>query len=135
MSSAVKVGRVILIFAFTLSGFAHLFTPEVFLPLMPPIFPEPMNWIYISGAMELIAALLLALKIQGGPTLAFVTLLAVWPGNWWMAIEFTQSGDVAGAVFAWARLPLQLFLFYFALKSPVEVYFKVPKKQQRVTAS
>ena len=121
MSNAVKVGRVILIFAFTLSGFAHLFTPEVFLPLMPPIFPEPLNWIYVSGAMELVAALLLAMKIQGGPTLAFVTLLAVWPGNWWMAIEFTQSGDVAGAIIAWLRVPLQLALFEFALRSPVEV--------------
>jgi uncharacterized membrane protein len=95
MTNAVKVGRVILIVAFTFSGFAHLFAADMFLPLMPPVFPEPLNWIYVSGAMELIAALLLALKIQGGPTLAFITLLAVWPGNWWMAIEATADGDIA----------------------------------------
>ena len=128
MTNAVRVGRVILIFAFTLSGFAHLFAAEMFLPLMPPIFPEPLNWIYVSGAMELIAALLLALKIQGGPTLAFITLLAVWPGNWWMAIEATADGDIATIIFTYLRLPLQIPLFYFALKSPVEVYFKTPKR-------
>lgn len=128
MTNAVKVGRVILIFAFTFSGFAHLFAAEMFLPLMPPIFPEPLNWIYVSGAMELIAALLLALKIQGGPSLAFITLLAVWPGNWWMAIEATAEGDIGAIVFTYLRLPLQIPLFYFALKSPVEVYFKTPKR-------
>ena len=128
MTNAVKVGRVILIVAFTLSGFAHLFAADMFLPLMPPIFPDPLNWIYVSGAMELVAALLLALKIQGGPTLAFVTLLAVWPGNWWMAIEATADGDIAEIIFTYLRLPLQIPLFYFALKSPVEVYFKTPKR-------
>lgn len=128
MNNAVKVGRVILIVAFTLSGFAHLFAADMFLPLMPPIFPEPLNWIYVSGAMELIAALLLALKIQGGPTLAFITLLAVWPGNWWMAIEATADGDIATMIFTYLRLPLQIPLFYFALKSPVEVYFKTPRR-------
>ncbi|MDR9444444.1 MAG: hypothetical protein RI530_05830 [Microbacteriaceae bacterium] len=121
MNNAVRVGRVILIFAFTLSGFAHLFVAEMFLPLMPPVFPEPLNWIYVSGAMELIAALLLALKIQGGPTLAFITLLAVWPGNWWMAIEATADGDALLATISWIRVPLQLPLFVFALRSPVEV--------------
>lgn len=124
MSNSVKVGRVILIFAFTFSGFAHLFAAEGFLPLMPPIFPEPLNWIYVSGAMELVAALLLAMKIQGGPTLAFVTLLAVWPGNWWMAIEATASEDIVMIVISYLRLPLQIPLMYFALKSPVGVYFK-----------
>ena len=128
MSNAVKVGRVILIVAFTVSGFAHLFAAEMFLPLMPPVFPEPLNWIYVSGAMELIAALLLALKIQGGPTLAFITLLAVWPGNWWMAIEATADRDIAEIIFTYLRLPLQIPLFYFALKSPVEVYFKTPRR-------
>jgi len=128
MNNAVKVGRVILIVAFTLSGFAHLFAAEMFLPLMPPVFSEPLNWIYISGAMELIAALLLTLKIQGGPTLAFVTLLAVWPGNWWMAIEATAGGDITTIVISYLRLPLQIPLFYFALKSPVEVYFKTPAR-------
>ena len=127
MSDAVKVGRVILIVAFTVSGFAHLFAADLFLPLMPPIFPEPLNWIYVSGAMELLAALLLAMKIQGGPLLAFVTLLAVWPGNWWMAIEATAGDDLVATIIAWARLPLQLPLLYFAWKSPVEVYFKTPK--------
>ena len=120
-SNALKVGRVILIFAFTLSGFAHLFAAEMFLPLMPPVFSEPLNWIYVSGAMELLAALLLALKIQGGPILAFITLLAVWPGNWWMAIEATADGDIPLAVVSWIRVPLQLPLFVFALRSPVEV--------------
>jgi hypothetical protein len=64
---------------------------------------------------------LLAMKIQGGPTLAFVTLLVVWPGNWWMAIEATSAGDVGLAIASWIRVPLQLPLFVFALRSPVEV--------------
>lgn len=126
-ASAYKVGRWIVIIAFLVSGITHLVAPESFLPLMPPVLPEPIALIVISGFAEIIAAVGLIFKVQFAPQFTFLVLLAVWPANWWLAIELTSTGEVLAAVFAWLRLPLQIPLFLFALRSPVSWYF-IPKR-------
>jgi uncharacterized membrane protein len=44
-------------------------------------------------------------------------LLAVWPANIWFAFDSLGSSDPWLIVAAWLRLPLQLPLIYFAVKS------------------
>lgn len=111
-------GSWVLVTIFTLSGFLHLINPSGFLWLMPTWLPEPMLLIYISGVMELVAAAGLLFGFRWAPLLAVVTLLAVWPANWWFAFD-SLGGDPALAVVAWLRLPLQLPLIIWAYKSPV----------------
>lgn len=113
------VGSWIVVTLFSLSGVLHLVNPEGFLWLMPPWLPEPILLIYLSGLGELVAAAGLVLKQRWAPMFTVLVLLAVWPANWWFAIDaLSTNPDLAFA--AWLRLPLQLPLLWFAYKSPVK---------------
>jgi uncharacterized membrane protein len=109
----------VLVALFSLSGLLHLINPSGFLWLMPPWLPEPMLLIFLSGVAELAAAIGLVLKLRWAPMLTAITLLAVWPANWWFAFD-SLNGDLLLAVAAWVRLPLQIPLILWALRSPVK---------------
>ena len=115
-----QVGSKIVIGAFLVSGTFHLIAPAQFLPLLPDWMPYPLALVYISGVAELVAAIGLIAKFRWAPIFTALVLLAVWPANWWAAIEATNSGEIGISVIAWLRLPLQLLLIYWALKSPVK---------------
>ena len=103
---------------FSVSGVAHLVNPESFLWLMPPFLPVPIELIVVSGVAELAAALAIVLRSKLAPLLGVGVLLAVWPANWWFAID-ALSSDPDLALFAWLRVPLQLPLIWWAWKTPV----------------
>ena len=113
-----SVGSWIVIALFMTSGVLHLVNPEGFLWLMPPFLPFPLLLVYASGVAELIAAVGLLLKARFAPLFTVLVLLAVWPANWWFAFDVLGQGDVWLAVFAWARLPLQIPLMWWAWRSP-----------------
>lgn len=113
------VGSWVIVVVFTLSGVLHLVNPSAFLWLMPPWLPEPVLLIYLSGIAELAAAIGLVLRLRWAPVFTFLTLLAIWPANWWFAID-ALSGDPTTALVAWLRLPLQIPLLIWALRSPVK---------------
>jgi uncharacterized membrane protein len=113
-----RVGALVVAALFLASGVLHLVNPGAFLWLMPPWLPLKTELIVISGVMELAAAIGLILKQRWAPMLTVITLLAVWPANWWFAIDSLSSNpDIA--LIAWLRLPLQLPLLYWAWKAPV----------------
>jgi uncharacterized membrane protein len=112
-------GSWVIITIFTLSGVLHLVNPTAFLWLMPPWLPEPMLLIYLSGIAELAAALGLLLKTRWAPIFTALTLIAIWPANWWFAFD-SLGESVWLAVAAWARLPLQIPLVFWAMRSPVK---------------
>ena len=117
--AGLPIGSWIIVFAFTASGILHLVNPNAFLWLMPPFLPFPIELIVISGVAELAAALLILVKHRFAPALTIAVLLAVWPANWWYAIDaLTNKPDLA--LFAWLRLPLQLPLIWWAWKSPTK---------------
>ena len=103
---------------FNVSGIVHLVNPAAFLWLMPPFLPFPVELVIISGVAELIAALLIVTKSRLAPYAAVAVLLAVWPANWWFAIDALSSNPDL-ALIAWLRLPLQLPLIWWAWKTPV----------------
>jgi uncharacterized membrane protein len=90
---------------------------------MPPWLPEPVLLIYLSGIAELAAALGLILKLRWAPIFTALTLIAIWPANWWFAFD-SLGKDVALAVAAWVRLPLQIPLIFWAMRSPVKAKAK-----------
>lgn len=110
----------ILVGAFLLSGLFHFLTPEVFLALMPPFLPEPTLLIYLSGALEIVCALGLIFSQRWAPLATAAVLLAIWPANWWFAIDSIGSRELWEVVLAWLRLPLQIPLIVWALRSPVK---------------
>ncbi|NBU23461.1 MAG: hypothetical protein EBS38_06090 [Actinobacteria bacterium] len=112
------VGSWVVISAFTLSGVLHLINPQGFMFLMPQWAPEPILLIYLSGVAELASALGLLLRKNWGRYLTVATLLAIWPANWWFAIN-ALNGELWLAIAAWLRLPLQIPLILWAWRNPV----------------
>ena len=115
-----QVGSKVVIGAFLVSGTFHLIAPAQFMPLLPDWTPYPLELVYLSGIAELLAAIGLIARLRWAPIFTALVLLAVWPANWRVAIEATNNAEIATAVIAWLRLPLQLPLIYCALKSPVK---------------
>ena len=95
------------------SGVLHLVSPGGFERLIPPFLGCPRAWVYVSGVVELAcAAAVLAPRTRARGGLATAALLvAVFPGNLYMAVE---PGDVPRWL-AIARLPLQVPLVLWAL--------------------
>jgi len=114
------VGSWIVIALFLTSGVLHLVNPEAFLWLMPPFLSAPIFLIYASGVAELIAAVGLLLTARFAPLFTVLVLLAVWPANWWFAIDLIGEGDLWLLVLAWLRLPLQIPLMWWAWRSPIK---------------
>ncbi len=113
-----RIGALVVAALFLASGVLHLVNPSAFLWLMPPWLPLKTELIVISGVMELAAAIGLIFKLRWAPLLTVLTLLAVWPANWWFAIDsLTTNPEIA--LIAWLRLPLQLPLLYWAYKAEV----------------
>lgn len=108
-----------IIVAFLASGTLHLINPAGFLFLLPNWTPEPYLLIYLSGIAELACAIGLLLRKDWSRYLTIATLLAVWPANWWFAIN-ALNGDLLLAVVAWLRLPLQIPLILWAWRHPVK---------------
>lgn len=102
------------------AGALHFITPASYQPLIPPQLGPPRPWIYASGVAEMGAGALLAVprtRRLGGWAIALV-LLAIWPGNWKMAIDGGYpgaSGLAASPLASWIRVPLQIPLILWAL--------------------
>ena len=118
-----KVGRGMAIMLL-LTGTGHFIVPGPVDQLVPEFLPaDPRLWTYLSGAAEIVIALMLLApigkKIAGksirlwGAYSAFALFIAVFPANINMAIEWS-SRDMPEPLFAYARLPLQFGLFYWA---------------------
>jgi len=120
-SQALKlpIGTWVIVFAFVASGSLHLVSPESFMWLMPPWLPFSIELVILSGVAEIVSAVGLILKAKRAPLFTFMVLLAVWPANWWFAIESLSSDDFWLAFAAWARLPLQIPLLLWAWRSPI----------------
>lgn len=116
--AGLPIGSWVVVLLFNVSGIVHLVNPAAFLWLMPPFLPFPIALIMISGVAEMIAALLIVTKSKLAPYAAVAVLLAVWPANWWFAIDSLSSNPDL-ALIAWLRLPLQLPLIWWAWKTPV----------------
>lgn len=118
-----KVGRGMAIMLF-ITGTSHFVVPGPFNELVPSFLPgEPDLWTFLSGVAEIVIALMLVArldkKVAGksvrlwGAYFAFALFIAVYPANINMAIEWS-SRDMPEPLFAYARLPLQFGLFYWA---------------------
>lgn len=104
------------------AGTTHFTNPDFYDPIVPEWMPgSARTWTYVSGVAELACAGLMirrsTRRLGGWATLA--TLLAVWPANWQAALDGgmkSQDPPFDSAAVAWARLPLQLPMFWGALK-------------------
>ena len=102
------------------AGTAHFVLPQSFDPIVPKWMPgSPRLVTYVSGAVELAAALLVAntrTRRLGG-IVALATFISVYPANIQAALDGGYKGfkpPFNSAATAWLRLPLQIPLFWLA---------------------
>jgi uncharacterized membrane protein len=107
-----------------ITGLGHFIFPQGLDAIVPEFLPgDPRFWTYLSGAAEIVIGIALltpfSMKISGIPLrllAAFAALalfIAVYPANIKMAIDWS-SRPMPDPLFAYARLPLQFGLFYWA---------------------
>ena len=117
-----SIGSKVVIIAFLLSGSFHLVSPGTFYALIPPILGMQNFWIVSTGILEIACAIGLLTKQKWAPNLTAGVLFVIWVGNWWYAIDVTWNLESSWILIigSWLRLPLQLPLIQWALKSPVK---------------
>ncbi len=115
------LGTKIISVIFLVSGSFHLINPGVFYSLIPPMLGMQNFWIFSSGILEIICAFGLLTKQKWAPKLTAGVLIVIWVGNWWYAIDVTWNLESSWILIigAWLRLPLQIPLIQWALRSPV----------------
>lgn len=117
------IGSWVIVVAFLASGTLHLVRPDAFLFLMPPWLPFPIALIVLSGVAEVFSAVLLLMHRRIAGLFAILVLFAVWPANWWFAIDALETSPET-ALWAFLRLPLQLILIWWAWQTPVRASAK-----------
>jgi len=106
------------------TGIAHFIFPKPLDAIVPSFLPgDPRFYTYASGVAEIVIALGLLTPLSwkiGGYSLRFLAawaalllFIAVYPANIKMAIDWS-SRPLGEALIAYARLPLQFGLFYWA---------------------
>ena len=120
MNTATRALAAMLIVA----GIAHFFFPKALDAIVPQFLPGgPRLWTYLSGVAEIAIGLALlaplSMKIGSTPIRllaaygALFLFIAVYPANIKMAIDW-RNRPMPYPMIAFARLPLQFGLFYWA---------------------
>jgi uncharacterized membrane protein len=104
------------------AGVLHFVVAELYVQIVPPVFPVPLVLVYLSGLAEVVLGIgLLLPRTRRYAAWGTVGLLvAVFPANVYMAthgvvIQGMPGGGDPSAVVRWGRLPLQGILVLWAL--------------------
>lgn len=103
-----KPPMILLSLLFIAAGVNHFVSPGVYLKIMPPYLPWPLALVYVSGIIEVVGGIGMAVpRLRRAAGLGLIVLLiAVFPANVHMVIH----ADDFPAIPFWAlvaRLPLQ----------------------------
>jgi len=120
-----------------LTGIGHFIIPKPLDLIVPEFLPgNPRFWTYLSGIAEIVIGVALlsnSAKVFFGKTIrwwgaisALTLFIVVYTANIKMAIDWS-SREMPDPLIAYARLPLQFPLFYWAWK----VIKKFQEKPQR----
>ncbi|WP_142857357.1 DoxX family protein [Salinigranum halophilum] len=107
---------------YVVAGVLHFLVPQVYVQVVPPAFPRPLELVYLSGVAEVVLGLgVLVPRTRRAAAWGLVLLLlAVFPANVYMAThdvvlegvpEWAREPSDAATV---ARLPLQGVLILWA---------------------
>ncbi len=117
---AARLGMAI---AMAFAGASHLILPTPFIQHLPPWLPLRGEIVVVSGLVEIALGIALLLPAPArrrvGVALA-VYLLAVFPGNVYVAVFDVDVDGQPGGAYTWVRLPLQLLFIVWALWSTRE---------------
>lgn len=118
-------GRIGLCLVFLFTGVGHFLTPHALAQMIPPAVPLRLPIIYISGAVEIAAALALLSPRLARPAgwLIILMLVGFLPFNIYAAVNrIPVGGHQWGPAYLLIRVPLQAVLvvwaYRFAIRRP-----------------
>lgn len=107
---------------YVVAGVLHFVVPELYVRIVPPVFPAALALVYLSGLAEIAVGIgLLIPRTRRHAAWATVALLvAIFPANVYMAthgvvIKGLPGGGDPSNVVRWGRLPVQAVLILWAL--------------------
>lgn len=108
--------------AYVVAGVLHFVVPELYVQIVPPVFPAALALVYLSGLAEIAVGigLLIPRTRQRAAWATVALLVAIFPANVYMAthgvvIEGLPGGGDPSPFVRWGRLPLQGVLILWAL--------------------
>ena len=106
---------------YVVAGALHFVVPELYVQIVPPMFPARLALVYLSGLAEIAVGIgVLFPRTRRLAAWATVALLvAIFPANVYMAthgvvIEGLPGGGDPSDLGRWGRLPLQVVLILWA---------------------
>jgi len=100
------------------AGINHFISPEAYRAIMPPYLPAPIMLIYISGLAEIGLGVLSLFSPAQKIANVFIILMLVafFPAHIYMIqrAPFVLGTIEITPLIAWARIPLQFLLIYWA---------------------
>jgi uncharacterized membrane protein len=110
-----SVGLCLMALLYIAAGINHFLSPGFYMRIMPPWVPAHGLMVAISGVAEIgLGVLLLPTRTRNWAAWGIIALLvAVFTANVQMAINW-QEQQHPHLWIAWARLPLQVVLVYWA---------------------
>lgn len=107
--------------AYVVAGVLHFVVPELYVQIIPPVFPVALALVYLSGLAEIAVGvgLLIPQTRQHAAWATVALLVAIFPANVYMAthgvvIKGLPGGGNPSDVVRWGRLPLQGVLILWA---------------------
>jgi uncharacterized membrane protein len=113
-------GRSALAVGMAFAGVAHFVTPQPFVQHLPDVIPMREAVIYASGAIEISLGLALLGVSRWRPFAGLALaayLVAVFPGNLYVAVAGVAVDGQPGGIYPWFRLPFQALFIFLALWS------------------
>jgi uncharacterized membrane protein len=108
----------------------HFVTPSPFVQHLPSVIPMRESVIYASGIVEIALGLALLSPSRYRPYVGILLaayLVAVFPGNLYVAVAGVAVDGQPGGIYPWLRLPFQALFIWLALWS-THAYRVVPDR-------
>ena len=114
--SASFIGRVALALMLLMTGSAHFFKTDVMIQSMPDMIPYKRELVYITGVIELLAAIGLLFERTARLTsiLLIIFFICILPANVAGSLKHVELGGMEnGPMYLWFRVPLQVLFIWW----------------------
>ncbi|ACK72493.1 membrane protein-like protein [Gloeothece citriformis PCC 7424] len=112
-----EILRAILAVSIIIVGITHFIRPDQYAKIVPPLFPNPVALVYISGFFEILGGIGLIIPfVSVAAAWGLIALfIAVFPANIYQAIySIPIEGIPHHPLLYWVRLPFQAVLIAWA---------------------
>ncbi len=111
------IGRASLAVMLILTGVAHFTTTDLMVEMMPDFMPLKRETVYLTGVLELLAAVGLVIEKTSKLTavMLIIFFLCILPANIIGSLKQVNLGGMEnGASYLFFRIPLQIFFIFWA---------------------